>query len=154
MRLLRTLVTPCTFLVQRLPVGRAFEVDQAGGAMPSAAHIDRKVHPDMFRYTAGAIVVALMVGASAVTSAHIEPTNVESGVVVGADAHDVMPVAGGGIELYACRDVSEDGPYDIVEFGPDATGDAGGVQLVVDAAPAGGCAHLVVFTQPVATLAI
>lgn len=108
----------------------------------------------MFRYTAGIVVLALMVAAPAVTSANVERSSDESAVSVGADAQDVLPVSGGGIELHACRNVSEDGPYHIVEFGPDAAGNASGVQLIVDASPAGACAHLVVFTQPAATQAL
>lgn len=108
----------------------------------------------MFRYTVAAVGLALTVGATAVTSANVEPMSNEDVAAAGADAQDVMPVSGGGIELRACRDVSEDGPYNIVEFGPDVAGDASGVQLIVDATPAGQCAHLVVFTQPAPTQAL
>ena len=85
-----------------------------------------------------------MLGATAVTSANVaRATSVQ-----GATSQDVMPVSGGGIELHACRGGNDQSPYQIVEFGRGEFSDASGVQLVVDAVPAGACAHLVVFTQP------
>lgn len=102
----------------------------------------------MFRYTVAGVALALMLGATAVTSANVEDSNAERATVAGVSSQDVMPVVGAGIELHACRDVSEDGPYNIVEFGPSAAGDASGVHLIVDEAPAGACAHLVILTQP------
>ena len=101
----------------------------------------------MFRYTA-AVVLALMLGASTVTSANVE--RVRSGEVahLGADSQDVMPAVGGGIEVHACRGLDESGPYNVVEFGPGVAGDASGAHVIVGDAPAGACAHLVVFTQP------
>jgi hypothetical protein len=107
----------------------------------------------MLRYTAAA-AIALMVGATAVTSADVERVNDVELSEQGASSRDVMPVAGGGIELHACRGVTEDGPYTIVEFGRSAPGDVSGVMLAVDAVPAGACAHLVVFTQPEPTQAL
>ena len=101
----------------------------------------------MFRYTA-VVAIALMVGATAVRSANVEPASPMTAATAGADSRDVMPLVGGGIELHACPGVSEDGPYTIVEFGPASADDASGVQLTVDAAPADACSHLVVFTQP------
>ena len=102
----------------------------------------------MVRYTAAAVALALMLGASAVTSAIVEVPSDERATVAGVSSQDVMPVLGGGIELHACRNVSEHGPYNIVEFGPSGASDQSGVQLIVDEAPAGACAHLVIFTQP------
>jgi len=108
----------------------------------------------MFRYKA-AVAAALLLGATAVATAAVERAeDVPPTAVVGANSHDVMPSLGGGIELHACRGVDENGPYNIVEFGPDAAGDASGVQLIVDEAPADACAHLVVFTQPEPTQAL
>lgn len=107
----------------------------------------------MIRYAA-AVAIALMVGATAVTSANVERANDVEVTVQGATSRDVMPVAGGGIELHACRGGTEDGPYTIVEFGRSAPGDVSGVLLTVDAVPAGACAHLVVFTQPEPTQAL
>jgi hypothetical protein len=100
----------------------------------------------MFRYRA--TVLTLMLGAAAVTSGNVEGASEERATVSGVSSSDVMPTAGGGVELHACRDVGEDGPYSIVEFGPSTPGEASGVHLIVDEAPAHTCAHLVVFTQP------
>jgi hypothetical protein len=85
-----------------------------------------------------------MLGATAVTSANVAlATSVQ-----GATSQDVMPASGGGIELHACRGGNDQSPYQIVEFGRSESGDASGVQLVVDRVPTGACTHLVVFTQP------
>jgi hypothetical protein len=97
----------------------------------------------MFKHIA-AVAIALMLGATAVTSATGERATTPEGL----GSHDVMPVSGGGIEVHACRDGSVEGPYQIVEFGRSASGAASGVTLVVDAVQAGACAHLVIFTQP------
>ena len=107
----------------------------------------------MFRYTA-VVAIALMLGATAVRSANVERVSSSAAVPVGADSRDVMPAVGGGIEVHACPGVSEDGPYTVVEFGPVGVGGASGVQLVMDAAPAGACSHLVIFTQPEPTEAL
>ena len=100
----------------------------------------------MLRYTA-AVALALMLGASAVRSAVVERASARENTTVGADSQDVMPALG-GIEVYACPDLDENGPYDVVEFGPGVAGDVSGVRVLVANAPAGSCAHLVIFTQP------
>jgi hypothetical protein len=107
----------------------------------------------MFRYTA-TVAIALLLGAFAVTGANGERASVSEDATAGADSRDVMPVVGGGVELHACRGVSEDGPFTIVEFGRAAAQYTSGVRLTMDVAPAYACSHLVIFTQPEPTQAL
>ena len=97
----------------------------------------------------GAVAIGLLLGATAVTSATVAPRAAARANAVGTVSQDVMPAAGGGIEVHVCSDGNEHSPFDLVEFGRSVAGDVGGVQLTLGGTPVDGCRHLVVFTQPV-----